>query len=206
MHNRPTPNRYGGRAFTLVELLVVIAIITVLAALLLPAFASAREKGRRTVCVSNLRQVGIAIQIYSQDNNGRIPFGPKAPPFTNQTISILPPVHLRVCFHCKVARLWVWDCCCSITWHPNQEFCFVRAQTNRSIRKLSWRKLARIRRKEVTTTDTAETHNYSIRQARRTYRPISDSTALVRIALAILSGRWSSIPCFCVPMIWRPLM
>ena len=83
MHNRPTPNRYGGRAFTLVELLVVIAIITVLAALLLPAFASAREKGRRTVCVSNLRQVGIAIQIYSQDNNGRIPFGPKAPPFTN---------------------------------------------------------------------------------------------------------------------------
>ena len=83
MHNSPTPYRYGGREFTLVELLVVIAIITVLAALLLPAFASAREKGRRTVCVSNLRQVGIAIQIYSQDNNGRIPFGPKAPPFTN---------------------------------------------------------------------------------------------------------------------------
>ena len=64
-------------------MLVVIAIITILAAMLLPAMTSAREKGRRTVCLSNLRQIGIAIQIYAQDNDGRIPYGPKAPPFTN---------------------------------------------------------------------------------------------------------------------------
>ena len=75
--------RVRGRAFTLIELLVVIAIIAILAALLLPALASAREKGRRTVCVSNARQIGLGIQMYAHDNEGRIPFGPKAPPFTN---------------------------------------------------------------------------------------------------------------------------
>lgn len=84
MQSRPDKSsRSEDRAFTLIELLVVIAILGVLAALLLPALASAREKGRRTVCLSNLRQIGIAIQVYAQDNEGRIPYGPKAPPFTN---------------------------------------------------------------------------------------------------------------------------
>jgi len=79
----PVPSAARGRAFTLVELLVVIAIIAILAALLLPALTSAKEKGKRAVCVSNLRQIGIAIQVYAQDNDGKIPFGPKAPPFTS---------------------------------------------------------------------------------------------------------------------------
>jgi len=70
-------------AFTLMELLIVIASIAILAAMLLPVVSSARERGRRTVCLSNVRQIGIAIQIYAQDNEGRIPYGPKAPPFTN---------------------------------------------------------------------------------------------------------------------------
>jgi prepilin-type N-terminal cleavage/methylation domain-containing protein len=71
------------RAFTLVELLVVIAIISILAGLMLPALAGAREKSRKTACVSNLRQMGIALLNYATDNDGNIPFGPKAPPFTN---------------------------------------------------------------------------------------------------------------------------
>jgi type II secretory pathway pseudopilin PulG len=67
----------------LIELLVVIAIIAILAALLLPALASARDQGRKAACLSNLRQMGIGLINYATDNDGRIPFGPKAPPFTN---------------------------------------------------------------------------------------------------------------------------
>jgi prepilin-type N-terminal cleavage/methylation domain-containing protein/prepilin-type processing-associated H-X9-DG protein len=57
------------KGFTLIELLVVIAIIAILAAILFPVFASAREKARQITCVSNLDQIGMAAMMYTQDNN-----------------------------------------------------------------------------------------------------------------------------------------
>ncbi len=61
------------RAFTLIELLVVLAIIILLAAVLLPALSEARRRGLRTVCLSNLRQVGILFTFYAQDQGGLYP-------------------------------------------------------------------------------------------------------------------------------------
>jgi len=60
-------------AFTLVELLVVMAIIAILAALLLPTLGRTKESARATVCLSNLHQIGIALQIYVSDNNNKLP-------------------------------------------------------------------------------------------------------------------------------------
>ena len=66
---RVLPARPPCRAFTLIELLVVIAIISVLAAILFPVFASAREKARQASCASNLKQLGLAWLMYAQDND-----------------------------------------------------------------------------------------------------------------------------------------
>jgi len=89
--------RFGG--FTLIELLVVIAIIAILAALLLPALAKARERGYRASCKSNLHQQGVALQIYTGDNNNLLPdlrYPPYAP-------AVIPPALPTA------VGLWAWD-------------------------------------------------------------------------------------------------
>ena len=62
------------KGFTLIELLVVIAIIAILAAILFPVFAQAREKARQTSCLSNTKQIGTALQLYCDDYEETVPF------------------------------------------------------------------------------------------------------------------------------------
>jgi prepilin-type N-terminal cleavage/methylation domain-containing protein/prepilin-type processing-associated H-X9-DG protein len=66
-HNEPATG------FTLIELLVVIAIIAILAALLLPALARAKERAQKTLCMSNERQMGLALRMYADDFNSKLP-------------------------------------------------------------------------------------------------------------------------------------
>ncbi len=80
---RMTDRKDKTTGFTLIELLVVIAIIGILAAILFPVFARARENARRTSCLSNSKQLGLAIEQYKQDYDGIYPFARDINDFSN---------------------------------------------------------------------------------------------------------------------------
>jgi prepilin-type N-terminal cleavage/methylation domain-containing protein/prepilin-type processing-associated H-X9-DG protein len=110
--NQHSPQKSHRRAFTLIELLVVIAIIAILAAILFPVFARARENARRTSCMSNLKQLGLAAMQYTQDYDETYPrtavnLGPPFPDGVDWTSSgywywpqLLFPYH-------RSAQIWI---------------------------------------------------------------------------------------------------
>lgn len=94
------------RAFTLIELLVVIAIIAILAAILFPVFAQAKAAGKKTVCLSNLRQIGMAMMMYTADGDGRYPsWVPLIPPVNGGNTSFFPP-DLQLMPYVKNEQMW----------------------------------------------------------------------------------------------------
>ncbi|RYX84030.1 DUF1559 domain-containing protein [bacterium] len=96
-------------AFTLVELLVVIAIIAILAAILFPVFARARENARKTSCLSNLRQLGLGFMQYTQDYDEAFPLSSYPATNISWTLSTAPYIKSTQIFRCPSDTAARWS-------------------------------------------------------------------------------------------------
>jgi prepilin-type N-terminal cleavage/methylation domain-containing protein/prepilin-type processing-associated H-X9-DG protein len=129
--------RQSRSAFTLIELLVVIAIISILASMLFPAFSRARESARKIVCVSNLKQINLGIQMYTQDYDEMYP---NAYPFwaVPTLTTVNSPSLLVNVANPYIKSTQIWTC---ISWqghytnNPNYtgNYSFITADTNNVI-------------------------------------------------------------------------
>src|SRR5579883_2163156 len=116
IENCPTARRRAMAGFTLVEMLVVIGVISLLAALLFPVFISARANARRSVCLSNMHQIGGAIFLYAQDYDDSYPYGADPsdqhsnpniwPPQDQATVMAMPQLNVVLSTYLKSPQVW----------------------------------------------------------------------------------------------------
>lgn len=101
-------NRRSLSGFTLIELLVVIAIIAILAAILFPVFAQARDKARQASCLSNIRQIGIGLMMYVQDSDEAYPGALQVNPTINggSTSDMRQPLDMQILPYIKNDQIW----------------------------------------------------------------------------------------------------
>jgi prepilin-type N-terminal cleavage/methylation domain-containing protein/prepilin-type processing-associated H-X9-DG protein len=117
-------NQARGKGFTLIELLVVIAIIAILAAILFPVFAQARENARKASCQSNLKQFGTAFAMYKQDYDGYFPFGGWLPNGNNGSRewqnTVAPYIKNKGVYRCPSSSELDEDPADPTAWHWNR--------------------------------------------------------------------------------------